>query len=387
MNKTIKETQATIKELKAQLDANNGDTTLVDSLSETINKLETKAKEDTKQREQLFNFLYGGHTWNKVKSTFEKDFRACKNQDEVLELYNKYIPYIWFNRALSTSLKTYTDLRNIIKECNTRNTSHALNHVFSIGDKDRSKGIFAYREKKTAENVIKRGEENTTEFTVENVKEVITKLKDYIDNFDKKLEEKKISKSNSAKVDIIKAYYISFLLGLVTGRRQVEILKTLEVGSKKGKATFRGLSKPTEEDRKKEEKGIKVVKEGKLLFMEVKEVQKYLRLLRKLLPTENMTNVQVNKKYNAMFNKAFKDRLINSEINVTKDGNHLFSNSDTKFHKLRTAYALTNYKLAVEAENKKSEDKKMVINKSKFIADVLHQTWKPNASEHYDSKL
>jgi hypothetical protein len=235
--------------------------------------------------------------------------------------------------------------------------------------------------------VIKRGEENTTEFTVNNVKEVITTLKDYVDNFDKRVEEKKIKVFSPKNTDREKAYYISFLLGLVTGRRQVELLKTLEVGSKKGKATFRGLSKPSLEDRLKEEKGIKVVKDGNVIFMSVKDVQKYLRLLRKLLPTEDMTSVAVNKKYNAVFNKAFKDRLINSEINITKDGNHLFSNDDTTFHKLRTAYALTNYKMAVEAESKKSEDKRIVINKSKFIADVLNQTWKINASEHYDSKL
>jgi len=386
MNKTIKELKATIKELKAQSNAKEN-TILIDSLSNSIDNLENQSKEDTKQREQLFNFLYGGHSWTKVKSVFEKDFRACKNQDEILDLYNKYIPYIWFNRALSTSLKTYTDLRNIIKECNTRNTNHALTHVFSIGDKDRSKGIFAYREKKTAENVLKRVEENTTEFTIDNVKEVITNLKDYVDNFDERVKEKKIKVFSPKDTDREKAYYISFLLGLVTGRRQVELLKTLEVGSKKGKATFRGLSKPSLEDRQKEEKGIKVIKNGSIIFMSVKDVQKYLRLLRKLLPTEDMTNVEVNKKYNAVFNKAFKDRLINSEINITKDGNHLFSNDDAKFHKLRTAYALTNYKMAVEAENKKSEDKRIVINKSKFIADVLNQTWKMNASEHYDSKL
>jgi hypothetical protein len=386
MNKTIKELQSTIKELKAQSNAKEN-TILIDTLSSSIDKLENQSKENTKQREQLFDFLYGGHSWSKVKSVFTKDFRGCKNQDEVLDLYNKYVPYIWFNRALSTSLKTYTDLRNIIKECDTRNTTYALTHVFSIGDADRSKGIFAYREKKTAENVLKRVEENTTEFTIDNVKEVVNNLRDYVDNFDKKLEDKKISKASSAKVDIIKAYYISFLLGLVTGRRQVELLKTLEVGSKKGKATFRGLSKPSKEDREKEAKGIKVVKDGSIIFMSVKDVQKYLRLLRKLLPTEDLTNAQVNKKYNAMFNKAFKERLINSEINITKDGNHLFSNNDAKFHKLRTAYALTNYKMAVEAESKKSEDKRIVINKSKFIADVLNQTWKMNASEHYDSKL
>ena len=375
MNKTIKDIRATIKELNAQKE----NASIVDRLSNIADELENKSKEERREREELFKHLYGGHTGTKIKTLFEKEFRACKNQDEVIDLYNKYIPYIWFNRAFNYSLNIYVDLRNIIKDCDTRHTSFALSHVFSIGDKDKTKGVFAFKANKTEEKTLKRKEENTTEFSIKNVEKVVNKLKDYVDNFDDKLKEGLIKKPNSAKVDIIKAYYISFLLGLTTGRRQVELLKTLEIGSKKGKAIFKGLVK--------QPKDAKEAQEGNIIFLSVKDAQKYLRLLRKLLPTDDMTNTEVNKKYNAMFNKAFKDRLVYSEINIVGKDSFLFGNEDVKFHKLRTAYALTNYEMAIEEENKKSEDKRVKIDKSKFIADVLHQTWKMNASEHYDSKL
>ena len=375
MNKTIKEIRATIKELSTQKE----NALIVDRLSNIADELELKSKEEKKEREELFKFLYGGHTWTKVKTVFEKDFRACKNQDEVIDLYNKFIPYIWFNRAFNYSLNIYVDLRNVIESCDTKHKDFAKSHVFSIGDKDKSKGVFAFKAKKTEKKTLKRKEENTTEFNVKNVEKVVNKLKDYVDNFDDKLKEGIIKKPNSAKVDIIKAYYISFLLGLTTGRRQVELLKTLEIGSRKGKAMFKGLVK--------QPKNAKEAQEGNIIFLSVKDAQKYLRLLRKLLPTDDMTNTEVNKKYNAMFNKAFKDRLVYSEINIVGKDSFLFGNEDVKFHKLRTAYALTNYEMAVEEENKKSEDKRVKIDKSKFIADVLHQTWKMNASEHYDSKL
>jgi len=337
MNKEIKEIRNLIKELNKKEDNKE----LVKKLSISIDKIESESKEDTRQREELFNFLYGGHTWTKVSRKFEKDFKSCKNQDEVFELYNDYVPYIWFNRALTTSLRTYTDLRNIIRESNTRNTKHALNHVFSIGNKDRSKGVFAYKEKKTTENVLKRVEGKEIELSVTNVKKVVETLKDYVDNFDKKVKEGEIKVFSSKNTDREKAYYVSFLLGLATGRRQVEILKTLKVGSRKGKATFEGLTKPSAEDKEKEKNGVRVVKEGELLFLSVKDVQKYLRLLRKLIDTEDMTTTQINKKYNAVFNKAFRDRLVNSDINLYKEGKEvkarIFGNNEATFHNLRSA--------------------------------------------------
>lgn len=381
MNKEIKEIRNLIKELNKKEDNKE----LVKKLSISIDKIESESKEDTKQREELFNHLYGGHTWTKVKKEFERDFKSCRNQDAVFDLYNKYIPYIWFNRALTTSLRTYTDLRNIIRESNTRNTEHALNHVFSIGDKDRSKGVFAYKEKKTTENVLKRVEGKEIELSVTNVKKVVETLKDYVDNFDKKVKEGEIKVFSSKNTDREKAYYVSFLLGLATGRRQVEILKTLKVGSRKGKATFEGLTKPSAEDKEKEKNGVRVVKEGELLFLSVKDVQKYLRLLRKLIDTEDMTTTQINKKYNAVFNKAFRDRLVNSDINLYKEGKEvkarIFGNNEATFHNLRSAYANTLYQMALESNDKRANQK------SKFIADVLHQTWTMNASEHYDREV
>jgi len=369
--------------------------------SEILSDLERLAREEKTERESLFKSLYGGHTWTKVKETFITDFGKCNNQDDVLKTYNKYIPYIWYARTLNTAIGKYTDFRNVIKELDKRLSKHALDNVFSIGDDDRTKGIFGYKEKVTIAKVIKKIERSREDLNPKDVENLVNNLRDYVDNFEARRKEGKIKVYSSANPDVVKAYYVSFLLGLVTGRRQVEILKTLEISSKKGVVTYKGLSKLPKNDNGSP-------KTGKIIFMSIKDAQKYLRLLRKLLPTDNMTTVEVNKKYNGMFNKAFKDRLVNDDLNIiseTKTSKKtLFSADGAKFHNLRACFAETTYKLALEDIEEVSKIKEELINegvtfddneevtksrvfKSYFISVVLHQQWKLNASDHYDGRF
>jgi hypothetical protein len=379
LTRKYRELVASIKSIKEE-DRTEEQSLLLNTYSNVLKDLETKTREDKNSMEDVFNFLYGGHSWTKVKKEFESDFKKCRSAKSVNDVYNKYIPYIWLNRAFSTAIGKYTDFRKTIEELNTKESKYALDTVFSIGDENKEKGVFAYRFNKSSKKVIKDIEENKSDFTPTDTQTIVNKLIDYVDNFDDRVKEGKISVYRSANKDIIKAYYISFLLGITTGRRQFEILKSLEIGSKRGTPTFRGLGKlPKEQEGK--------ALEGKILFISIKDAQKYLRLLRKLLPTQEMTNVAVNKKYNGMFNKAFKDRFVNSELNILKDGSSLFSQDGAKFHRLRTAYALTAYKMAVIENEKLNEDKREKIYQSKFIADVLHQVWKKNASDHYDKEL
>ena len=369
--------------------------------SEMVSDLESIAREEKTEREALFKSLYGGHTWTKVKKTFISDFRKCKNHDEVSDVYNKYIPYIWYTRTLNTAIGKYTDFRNVIRELDTRQSNHALETIFSIGDSDKAKGIFAYKEQTTKTKVIDKIENSSEDLNPKDVEKLVNNLRDYIDNFEARRKEGKIKVYSSANPDIVKAYYVSFLLGLVTGRRQVEILKTLEISSKRGVVTYKGLSKLPKNDNGSP-------KTGKIIFMSIKDAQKYLRLLRKLLPTDNMTTVEVNKKYNGMFNKAFKDRLVNDDLNIiseTKTSKKtLFSADGAKFHNLRACFAETTYKLALEDIEEVSKIKEELINegvtfddneevtksrvfKSYFISVVLHQQWKLNASDHYDGRF
>jgi len=373
-----------IKDIKAQIALLTGNDEVKENLLKEVSILENINNKYDNDRKELHKELYGYVSDAKIKELFKKEFKKCKNDDSVSNLYNKYIPYIWFNRTLNTSLKKHSELRKIIKEANTRKTNYALNVTFSLGQKDVD--IYKFRQSKTDVRVTKQRENNTVEsdFKIKDMETLVKKIKDLVDNFDKRLEEKVIHKASSAKVNIIKAYYISFLLALTTGRRQIELLKDFQIVTKRGKVEFHGLAKKNYDENGKE------IVEGKVIFISVKEAQKYLKMLRKELPVGDMTNEQINKKYNAMFNKAFRDRIVNNkELNIKSDGKPLFNNSvdangkvkAPNFHKMRSAYALTVYKMECE----KRKDKK--IDRVEVMAKALNQVYRKNNAEYYDKAL
>lgn len=374
----------TIKDIKAQIALITGNDEVKENLMNEVSILERIEDKYDSERKELHLELYGYVSDKKIKEVFTKDFRACKNDDSISNLYNKYIPYIWFNRTLNTSLKKHSELRKIIKEENTKKSDHALNNTFSLGQKDVD--IYKFRQSKTDLRVTAQRENNTVEsdFKTKDVKELVIKLKDLVDNFDKRLQEKVIPKASSAKVNIIKAYYLSFLLGLTTGRRQIELLKDFSIVTKRGKVEFHELAKKNYNDDGKE------ILEGTVNFISVKDAQKYLKMLRKELPTDGMTNEEINKKYNAMFNKAFRDRLVNNPtLNIKSDKKPLFNDSldangkikAPNFHKMRSAYALTVYKMECE------KNKGKVIDRIEVMAKALNQVYRKNNAEHYDKAL
>lgn len=391
----------TIKDIKAQIALITGNDEVKKNLMNEVSILERIEDKYDSERKELHLELYGYVSDKKIKEVFKKDFIACKSNDSISNLYNKYIPYIWFNRTLNTSLKKHSELRKIIKEesnrikeskeigkvikeRNAKKSDHALKNVFSLGQKDVD--IYKFRQSKTDLRVTAQRENNTVEsdFKTKDIKELVTKLKDLVDNFDKRLEEKVIPKASSAKVNIIKAYYLSFLLGLTTGRRQIELLKDFSIVTKRGKVEFHELAKKNYNDDGKE------ILEGTVNFISVKDAQKYLKMLRKELPTDGMTNEEINKKYNAMFNKAFRDRLVNNPtLNIKSDKKPLFNDSldangkrkAPNFHKMRSAYALTVYKMECE------KNKGKVIDRIEVMAKALNQVYRKNNAEHYDKAL
>ena len=337
---------------------------------------------------------------------FKKDLNKCKDESSIANLYNKYIPYIWFNRTLNTALKKHSELRkiietgiditkkddkNLIKE-KKRLSKFLLKNTFSLGQKNVD--IYKFRQSKTDIRVTEQRENNTepTDFKTRDIESVVKKIKYLVDNFDKVIvkdkklvTDKTIYKASSAKINIIKAYYLSFLLSLTTGRRMVELLgKDFKITTKRGKVEFHGLAKKNYSEEGKE------LLEGRILFISTKEAQKYLKMLRDELPIGSMTNEEINKKYNAIFNKGFRDRIVDVEnINIKSDKKPLFNYTLDKngkpkapnFHKMRSAYALTVYKMECE----KRKDKK--IDRLETMAKALNQVYRKNNAEYYDKAL
>jgi len=113
----------------------------------------------------------------------------------------------------------------------------------------------------------------------------------------KTITTKSYKVAKNQKEEQVRAYFILALLGLATGRRFTEILKTLKMSKRGKKIFFDGLLKGNDE---------KI--EGHIIELSYKEVQGYLRELRKFIDTD-LTENQINSKYSRVFNNAVKRLL------------------------------------------------------------------------------
>lgn len=302
---------------------------------------------------ELYRFLYGTHNWkNGVEDLFKKDFKACRSHNDVMKIHNKYMPYMWYGRAFNTTLKMYSNFRKIIKELNTKNTNFALDIAFSIGDEDPTEGVFGYRShltgKKLKEKNIENQEKKDNSIAPENIDKLVIDIKNRIDKDDFTDITYK-----SQTTEIVKAYHIAILLGLATGRRQVEILKTFAVSTRRGIPQFSGLVKKALGDDEP--------KEGTLLFLSIKEVKKYLTMLRKIIDVSEMENSEINRKYNGIFNKALKKYT--SDVLGDK----------ISFHDLRKIYANYAYIKFGNDGDKEMFYQKVLNHEEKLTSDTTYR--------------
>ena len=295
---------------------------------------------------ELYKFLYGTASWeNGIKAMFTSDFKGCRSHNDVMKIYNKYVPYLVYGRAFNTMLRMYADFRSIIKELDTKNSSFALSVAFSIGDEDKSKGIYGYKAKKSKLSMDKKNkalqDDSNEAISKENVLKLATYLKDTIDKDD---FSNLIYRTQT--VNQVKAYYLTIFLGLVTGRRMVELLKSFSLSIKKGVPMFSGFVKKGADEPQ--------ILEGTLLFINATETKKYLNMLRKLIDVSAMDNKDINKKYNAVFNNAlvkYSSDILGKKI---------------KFHDLRKVYAEYAYIL-----NGNGGDKSIFFQKVLHIQEQL----------------
>ena len=270
-------------------------------------------------RIMAFQSLYGVSTQKEILSFFKEDcikHKKIKNDDEAREksasaLFSRYVLAITFLYSLSSiksNLKTY---KEIIKE-------------FELGDVVQKKfyfeGLFTTVSKMTQNKIDEKKEEKKDlPFRVENEIKRIRKILNQ-NNF-------KVSKNQTEEQ--VRSYYISYILGLSTGRRFTEILKTISIKSREEGYFFEGLLKKKDSLKNRQ-------LEAKLIELTPKEVNQYLKELRAYL----------NKKL-AKDKKPLLDELDEKKINTIFSrvyNNAIVRISDKKvpnFHELRHIYTLS----------------------------------------------
>jgi len=251
-------------------------------------------------RRDVFKTVYGVSRLVDVLKQFKKRYSKAKNKsiEDVQMLYRDYSYAIFFMYSPSAIRNNLVKFKKIIEEEGGKYKANAL-EAFTIDNvyapiKERDKEV-----KKEYKKNVRAGKSESQNIDPQIVKDQIADLK-------RILKEKDYTVARNQDERQVRAYYILALLGLATGRRFTEIIKTLKMTKRGRKVLFSGLLKGNDE-----------AIEGHIIPpLSYKEAKSYLNELRKLLndvakskkqkPIEELTENEVNARYSRVFNTAIK---------------------------------------------------------------------------------
>jgi len=320
-------------------------------------EVNTTSNNETTPKEDIVKLYYGISGLEAVLELFKNEYKASKNEADITAVLIKFMPFAWMNgRSLNTSVSYHRRIRSIIKEINNEYTTYALN-IFKLPT------ILFEDINKANDEVLRDKKKEKDTFDIDNtlnkIDELKVKVKEIVKLGDKAtLEDYKntigLIVAKQQTPERIRAYYISTYLALVTGRRMVDILKTMEYKKLSGVWYFDGLSKKRSDD----DKRVRAF----TLDDDHNLIANALKLLRSSLPeAKELEAIKINNKFNHTFNKAFK--------NILNDDRYTF-------HDARDMYSEIAYQ-----RYGKNEDEEL------FKAKILgHKTPNLSATQHYMKK-
>ena len=267
----------------------------------------------SKDRAKIFTSVYGVAKISEIKERFEVDYINVKNKGtkEIYKLYRDYSLAIFYKYSLSSIRNNLVDFKNIIKKNGGKYESIAL-EAFSLPD--------IYTPLNHDNTIVKRQLKQDIKDGTNKVIDA-TKIENEITTLQNILDEKKYFIANNQNEKQVRAYYIAIMLGLATGRRFTELLKTLVVEKHGTKISFSGLLKGND---------MKI--EGKIIKLTYHQVKEYLTELRAFTQTENLTIKEVNTKYSRVFNNQAKKIRGNKNLNM-KSTRHDYSIAGSQIFK------------------------------------------------------
>jgi hypothetical protein len=258
-----------------------------------------KHDETAKERAELFLTIYGEDKLSDILKQFESRYIEVKDSslEQVQTLYRDYSYSIFYMYSPSAIRNNLVKFKNVIKKVGGKYKANAI-EAFTIDN------IYAPIKKRDMEiktelkQELRDGISDSQNIDPLIIQKKVRELKEFID------KKKYDVKQNQDKRQV-RTYYLLGLLGLATGRRFSEIIKTLEMKKRGTKLTFSGLLK-----------GNNDTIEGNIIALSYIETNSYLKELRTLLNAiakdkdsktiEEMKIGEINSKYSRVFNNAMK---------------------------------------------------------------------------------
>jgi len=288
--------------------------------------------------------VYGVSTPKEVQAQFKDKLENAHSTLDIEKTVCEYIPYCWIgNRTLGTTSVYYSNMRKVIKELKNENYRETGLNLFVA-----------------PQSVYETVQTKITENKKEEIRNKNTFEKKYIEDLMKKIKDKILSDDftdhpRQTDEEREKAYWAYAYLTIVTGRRQSEILKTLEIKKKNKVWQYCGIIKDREEGK---------CIDAYALDEDYEFLSDLVDYIQSHLESNKYTKREMNSKFNNSFNNALK------RITGTS-----FKASDW-----RDIYAELLW--LKEADTQDSQ-----IDKRDFKAKVLGHKYdgKLSATEHYDS--
>jgi len=315
-----------------------------------VQKTDIKPKDDKMntqtERKALFEDAYNQKTLSSILKDFEKDYNTYKNRSAIKcqEVVFKYTLPLSYGYKLNSIRNNLSRMKKIIRDQGVNEGKYAVNTLSFIDvmlEKIAPSLNKAYDQK--VEDRANNQENNELD-VVEEIKRI------------KNILSGTIEVNRNQTIEQVRSYYLAYILGLSTGRRFSEILKTAQFSKHGKKQMVKGLLKKRKDDKQ----------DFEAFFIELtyKEVQSYLKELReyinsKLVDSKNKTIEEVTEgEINSIFSKVYNNATVRISLK-DQEGNPLVKT----FHDLRHHYSVTGRKLFMQDEKDKNYVEATILGK------------------------
>ena len=298
------------------------------------------------EKSLFYKNIYGTDKASEIKEMMLRDFNKIKSYVDIIKVMKKYMPYVYLLNSPDFAKQRYFEVKKVIDKSDLATKYKKILSESFTAPVGYYSAINELRELRLNEK--KDTDDNVIQFDLSKFDEIIAKLYDM--GTDKTLKNYPYKLGARQSKEQIRAYYLATYLALTTGRRLVEILKTLELRKYRDALKARGIAKKEDD----------TTSYDLIALDTLDKILSAYKELRHIFDTSDLTKRQVNQKHNAKFNQFLRDKI--------------FPKSDLSFHDLRKIYLLKAYEKYGNDENFDNFAEKALLHDVKLDAKFLTQT-------------